>query len=843
MAQKYYSYEEDSVLFWKDQYKIEKYCNTILNYFNQKNKIVKIIFNNTTYPAVEGKYKPYTEEGYAYKFYDITLPEFDTFFLTDREKKLHIHSRIIFLKHELAHVIFSNLSRFSSIDNNKYVFNRIEDARVEELFCQKLKGNRSLFLRYAWNDYLNKKEAIENEDFNINNLADYIYFRIKNFPIYVWNKTESINSYTDIYNNIEKDIFADEDKYFSMLNFLPSNEKIFSELKNNFTSFKPSLLNKNEEEEEYEHVPEEILNNKDLSPLDQSCDTYSTEKEMDITNIYFNEDEDDDNLTIADELSNVSTSGNIEFDSILNTLNKIQDNKILSISDINKCKITPNEVDDALMINLPKFAEITQGIVLFQKNGINYYKKVVNENKKIISESIRFLTLKLQNRKEIKIKRLLTDGMIDEENITEIILNKEEPKAFLKNIRNINPESNIHVLIDISDSMSVWNIKMCIINAIILMEIARSLKIKYTFQMFTNVSSKFYKIRSRKNPFTVAHMLNLFKGSENKVYVALQEGYKTSLLLSELMYDPQQRKKRVYGYNLVTKSIYGNVPVIYYIKDVDEEISNYHANMLGNLYSHVNAIKTHFSNGTPEFQCVAQVVKMYQNKNNARNILFLINDGAYDTSFKERSSLIKFSNFVNQVYFDSMFLLPNNLDLLSLKIQQINMFKDMLNDNDELIQYIMYMKQHTDDKIWDNEYKISIIINQIINEILFVINDIINKKSFNYYSKYIITATYRNKTSYDLTKYIKEKYNDSDNDLIIKQLITNINNLYYNYFSINNIIYKKLIQNIRNQGWKVIGAGIRSESGLRYIGYGNFTSFKNEEDIKENFGKKLRKIF
>ena len=86
------------ISFWNDSMQIEGYCQGVLLYFNIEDVKINIRFSNSEISAEQDDDKIFT----------ILLPKIP--YIDDSNKDLknaHIYSRAVYLKHELAHIIFT----------------------------------------------------------------------------------------------------------------------------------------------------------------------------------------------------------------------------------------------------------------------------------------------------------------------------------------------------------------------------------------------------------------------------------------------------------------------------------------------------------------------------------------------------------------------------------------------------------------------------------------------------------------------------------------------------------------------------------------------------------------
>lgn len=781
--------DELQLNFWNNSSKIERFANGILSYFNEKNKRVSIEISH--YNEKPRCIKKGQKTDNVIELFEIKIPFVNSLlgYSEEYKKKFNLLSSI-FLKHELAHVIFSNFST----KENEYT-DLIEDARVEYHYSNVLKGNKRNFLTLNYFFYKQEKKKIE-EDFSFLNLAKYIKYSIAG--IRFWDKTsQSIKVYDEIYK-----------KYIDMLlsdNYLKAYEEIFSESFscNEETEIK-SIINanffKNGSNERFDNddsIAEEGL---EFQPKAKtSAEKYKMIEDYESIEDYEGElfEEDLEDLIFLD---NTISELNKDLLKQKNEINEIYDsfckNVVSKKNDPNlfELNIHPNDVNDSMQINFLNFFSYFTGFGFNQKKGLLFYNQVVAGNKKVINESVRFLKLKLQNKERIKFKRFLKEGEIDQENIHNLLIEKEEPRIFQRKIQQINPKSSIHVLMDISGSMGSTQLKMCIINTIILYEICKKVGIKFSFQMFTTIPSISFKARKRKNPITLRNILHLFKNQENDIYVTFS-GERFSTLLSECIHSKECLKKPV---DNIRFNSYIKKGIIFYMKNIEEAPSFIFERALGILIDKCSSLRK-LGGGTPEFECFAQTIKLHNNDKNKNKMLFLINDGNYDSSFASGI------NFTKDNYF---FQIEERDDISINEIVE-----------DKILSATTYLNYIKNDliEIADKNYHISV-TEKIISELYKIRSDNSYLNNFDYNMIF-------NSRRYILTEDQNFK-----------------NNIHLTYHN-STLIYRSFINNLRKRGWKIFGGGIKSSYGVRYIGKENFAIFEDETDIKKNFSKKLRNYF
>jgi len=805
-----FSIDESRINFWKNTSQITKFSNGVLKFFDIKNKKVNIDITYSTIPSVNTVSEIFDSN--IINFYYISLPNLSSLAMSEKQKFKEIFSRSIYLKHELAHVVFSD---FNWLNENKEIsrlINILEDARVEYLYSNVLKGNKRTFLQMNYFHYLRDKVKIETEEYNIINLLLFIKYSLDG--IRIWNKTEQIKEYDVIYKKYINKLLSLDNYKQAMLDIINEQEKNISE------------------EINITHSPQEYYAYGDINDgtsfnIDEDYKEYQKARFNNMSEIItINDEESIKEELFGEEYEDVDLISEIMKDDI----NEVRDAKGLlnniskkekEILDIDGFTISPYDVEDVITLNINKFFQYFKGMSLVTKQGTLAYRNIIIENKKVIDESVRFLKLKLQNKSRDKIRKFQLEGELDQENIQNIIIQKENPKAFLKRIKTINPKSSIHILIDISTSMNVNQLNMCIINAIILYEVAKKVGLKYSFQMFTSLPGKTFSVKERKDAIKLRTVLPLFKGHEQNIYISFVGNENTFYSLQKIINIPEY----FFGKNVHKVRFGGNKGIIYYIKGIEDELNPLYEKMLGNLFLKTAKIRSYLGGATPEFECFSQVIKLHKRDNSKNKILFLINDGHYDSSFANNKNSIE--TIINS--FDKFSYFENDKSLTNL-----NIYKTLK----ELHKFKQYIFEHKADFDIDN-FDLFYSINKYLIELQSIFTYILEIKEINIST---IAQEIKDKFS-DYEVYINSYNNNisiSKNDYKFNQ---KINEIFNSLTMPSHIIYKKLIDGLRLNGWKIFGGGIRSSSGISYIGYKNFAVFHDVQDIKDNFCKKLRNYF
>jgi len=885
-----------NVDFWKSTEKIKKYSYTILNYFGKTESTIKLEISFDFYDAWVSTL-PYDKS-----VYKISLPKIQTFFTDEKEKIRQIIGRGILLRHELSHIIFSDLIWMNNATSEFKIFcNFIDDARIEYLFGKTFNGAKAPFKKLAGIFYEQQKGKIETE-FSVINFSCYLNYKIRGFSfnntslVQLYNsvinnninvfKTEDIDLFKSAVEKAYKDIISKKEELLSdpntnvvnevPLNIPQSDEENNMEQDNDDTT---EVGQKSQEQEEDlsnnsndtkmgksndDTKPEKTSKEKEEGPSSKEEDNTDKEKKKELSKTKKDNDENDDpkdDDSEDEDFEDEKTQEDDFFDSLKEKVKKDnattedlfsyfdKDFVNIDIDSLLNYDFNVNDFSSSPILNLEKISKVMAGGVLRgkEKNGLQTYRVIVQANKKIINESVKYLKLKLQNRVINKKITFLTEGKIDQNNLKEIVLTKDVPRAFYQVINKITTGATINLLIDISTSMNVEDVKRAIVNAIIFTEISDALNIELNVYLFTSISST---LRIKPD--------------------AQIEYTKRVLNQSGVDYELQWSDTRKVAYIKVTNS--SNNAILYSLKDKNEKITINLKKNLGILFDNARNLRSRFGGSTPEFQSMVTIYKQNIN-NNKRNIVFLINDGGYDKSFldkinikdnnvgirteyTEEGSKVNINKIIGQIHlkiktikeliendeFNENFM-RNVIKDFEIKKQtnSILLQKEKTQINEQLTEYIDCLKKLIEafnkyDKyqIFNNERYIHSKLNASVftSDIYYILSAIDNQISFDGFRIDIVDGNDKIvvKTNLHLNK------NSS-------RISTTINNYFTYHFNSYDTIYRKFISFARNNKWDIFGIGINSSIGQKYIGHDNFMMFKHNEDIAKTFATKLREIF
>lgn len=180
--------ENLSIDFWKSEGQIINYCQGILSYIRPNN-----IYNITVaFREGEASVTPYGNNVYHIILPTIKIANDDTV------KLKNIVARTVFLRHELAHIIFTGKPTSSTIEEHK-IYNGFEDIRIENLFSQHLKGTYKLFenLIDSVSNMMSHKEVFDKVDLN----GFIVYCRLRQKHLAIREINDQVKAvYEEIYN-------------------------------------------------------------------------------------------------------------------------------------------------------------------------------------------------------------------------------------------------------------------------------------------------------------------------------------------------------------------------------------------------------------------------------------------------------------------------------------------------------------------------------------------------------------------------------------------------------------------------------------------------------------------
>lgn len=187
----------DSPEFWNDAYAISSYCNSLLGATGKSDYVVSIYIEDYDGRPRVG----YRREEQLNKF-SIFLPKIKDFYSNEALLEDDVKLRKAFLKHEVAHIIYSDMESYMEHHQNDtsdlmFLNNALEDVRIEWAFGKRFQGANDTFFDVQRKFFNRGKSKIEIDPPNIKNLAFYFMYRSKKFE---FDNTLSTEIYDKIFS-------------------------------------------------------------------------------------------------------------------------------------------------------------------------------------------------------------------------------------------------------------------------------------------------------------------------------------------------------------------------------------------------------------------------------------------------------------------------------------------------------------------------------------------------------------------------------------------------------------------------------------------------------------------
>lgn len=320
----------DSPAFWNDPFSISSYCNSILQSTKKENEEVSIIVSDyNTIPRVS------YENRNSINKYCIYLPKLKDFYIEENIQLEDIKLRKAFLKHELAHIIFSEMENYlehhaESTADIKMLANSLEDVRIENFFGKRFPGANDTFFDVQNKFYKKSKKSIENDKPSMRNLSLYFLYRSKRFefedtlPIRIYdaifeknknflslNGSEIVELLSKIKDDFQSEISSQKEEVEEYNDSIPDKEKVTiskDDLDNNFDQ-SDSEENSSGELEIEDDLP------KTKNPNMNSNEEDSEEDEEDSENSEDEEDSEDSESSNSEDSENEDSESNNSEDS------------------------------------------------------------------------------------------------------------------------------------------------------------------------------------------------------------------------------------------------------------------------------------------------------------------------------------------------------------------------------------------------------------------------------------------------------------------------------------------------------------------------------------------------
>lgn len=874
--------------FWTSRERISRYCTTMLKYFDKPDCEVVVTFNNRAFEVANKSGKSFT----------IEIPRIPICDSPEDYRK-HIYARSILLRHELAHTLFSDTNYMLKVKEQHDIdlcFRLIEDARVEYLFSLALRGSRVGFVNFN-GVFINEKkrqDVITSKIFT--QLGCYRYFLARSNDI-EFKKTPTIEKYEKIFQKYkwvlsDKDTKKVYDTYIKIADEVRDCEGVHvlnnksaietlvetvrrTNVKNPDDEFPTPPEVKDEEEKESPDIDDVIEESKEeepnipkpdveeiITPQTLQVDTDAVERTENYTEEEKNDDDDNTQEVteedIEEEEEEEDHAINVEEDNSEDTAISVLNNMIQGVArefDINDpfgyeitkdLKINPEMFPRALMFDLESLFNILNRN-MYNPKGRAKYSSEINFHRKTINEIVRFLSLKLQNRNRTHAISNQLEGDLDQDNLKEIVINSNDPHAFVRKIKTVSTNSRIVMLIDGSGSMLANQLYDALLAATIIAEACKRLKLQYEIAFFTQFSQKFLKTRAHVSALKFFNFMRTFAEDFEIRSITLEGGE-----LCKFEELTSKNNKNVEAFSIRDKdNSYGRAATVFVVKSAEKNHTFATECLLGNLLENISWVRGKFLNGgTPEFSAVINLYKRHK-KFQGNKILMILNDGAYDNG--EISPFMPYDEHQDRVVYSvrrANWTLKNKYDFerskeiaLAMVNYNLHVVEQMANDK----AFLHRTFEMTTRGIEEHEVKESAdALVALWKKAVEFIEEKMVKDLTQTVDETIYLDKENERVNIECKIYFDEKGEFYEIDCRASTgnyRVEGALSYSYNNEQVRNKIYAKVIDYMRNNGFTVCGFGIRADAGVHYIGRENFQVLNGSNDIAQNFSKKLMNIF
>lgn len=836
-----------SLEFWNSETQIKNYCDGILSHSGSDCKVTVRFSGTDAYVTTADK-----------KNFSITLPKTELI-VDDNLKLKNIIARTVFLRHELAHVLFTDFNLQDQVTSNGRVFNMFDDARIENLYSRKYKGTYRLFGALIKNIYNHDKNKLFIAHANIEDFSMYCRVREKGITPVIKNMAlESL--YGSLYKKYRY-IFHND--YQILIDGVKAIIKDFEEIEQDRKDAEQKEQEQEQEEtqqEETEPAEPEQTDEDETSETDDQTEQEPEEEDGEGSESDSDEEDEESGQADAEEETDESgdeqsdeddteTSGGSgdeeETDELQEMVDKVFSDvggdteepsldyaKILkdvaetkTTFDMDKYTFDPKDFKEAEVIEFDKISRYVMAQIETVKKGYkrtkngpkefrrvrsktisfnlpdaqNIYNSIVSQHKKTIVETINYLKLKLKIRTNDRILRHQIDGKLDQKNLKDILVNKNMPEVFYRAIKSLKTDSAFYFLIDFSSSMGSAEKKDAMVCCIILTEICKALNISYEIGLFASTYASIFPVANMENAELVK---NILSKNKNKIVQISTNG---------------KRK-----HSVILKHNDNDTNVVYRLKSIRDKHSAAAEQLLANVHSCPNIL----TGGTPEFESFLTIINGNKNKNTKKHV-FIINDGMIN-SIKEVAQLEH-----NRIF--NHHRLSYSIDEKMLKLYSKEKLTEILFT--ELKMALTGSQSVFEQNDWNIRYD--------------SLTKRYDKYSMDVYNQYLEILNNPSKHTYIIDMFKKDEARRLPNLPPDTELKLDLGKFFphgWEYFGVDsrNIesveIYRKAIEYAEKNGFDVHGFGIRSSYGKKYLGK-EFQVFENSKDIENSFAAKIRAIF
>ena len=894
----------DSENFWNDSYVISQYVNSILDSCNVTSPVGINIGAYDQNPQVQidtiwnENYSTYTP------YFRIILPKIKDFYVDPANKIWDIKLRKAFLKHEIAHVIFSEMETYKNhkkiSTHDEFILNNaLEDVRIEYKFGKKFHGANDNFFDVQKHFYEKTRKKIETAKISLEGLAFYFMYRSKKFA---FSNTPATEFYEKFYQKYK--------------NFLDLSA---AELQDLILQIKSDFLNEKQEQAEQKPEPqaqnnsgdesaEEENENQKQSEKTSNADEDSNESNSD-SDSSDGENDDEDSDTDSDESESAtgkdfsnslqdSMKDSIENEKksmeekLQNDESETPDSEVdmndsgeLAVMDmspatheeIESILAISNQMEDFLKLNSSTIKKYSSKIVDLSKycslvarktqtkKGVDRfetYEQIVAKNRKNISLLVNHFKLKFQQKRRNRVTLNREEGLINNQALYKMFDSSFDQKIFYNIEKSIVSKSDVTFLLDFSGSMSGNKIKNLLKSLIVLNEVFSKLEINFNVFSFNGMGKTSWKFDSKPEQVEILKAFSKYKNykptiKENEGYIYFTDTSSSFIHGSEMF--------GLIGRN--TKSNERKNILKLLLKSSSQK--NVNTSFFKNWRNII------FGGSTPEIQAVCGIYTQLEKQK-----LFIINDGQYDgvnlLSNESHDALNILNRNVSNYKISKIilkFLTDKKLNFKSIK--DFNFFTQNLIAS--IPYYFKYnsMKDYAEILFGIEGYKWR---STYVSPLLNILDKLIREAQVIKTEAYFKEGDYAIDIKINKNEEVSMKFIETAdfNSLLFKKnnivtpdgkklvysadSISNVADLwrvicYENYYSKklldacqdikpnnNSNTYKSLIQTMRNSGWDIWGIGIESNYGQDYLGKEFFTSVYNSKDITENLNKKVREI-
>jgi hypothetical protein len=895
----------DSADFWNDSYTISQYVNSILNSCNVTTPVGIYVSNYDTNPCVQiDKIWSQSLNDYT-NYYKILIPKIKDYYVDEKNKAWDIKLRKAYLKHEVAHIIFSDMQDYAQhrkiTTQDEFILNNaLEDVRIEYKFGKKFNGANDNFFDVQKHYFEKAKSNIENSKPSLNGLAFYFMYRSKKF---VFNNTPSVEIYENLYqkykNFIDLSLSELQDLILNLKNDFLGAVQSQSQPSNSDET--PSPKNDSDAEKSDDDSEKDSINdfsnesgsdaNDDLDSDSDSYDNSDYSNDDSTTNAEDSNETTDFSQQMADSMKESIEKEKEELEKSLQDSNlddtPIDDGELkvfevpsISNEEISKIYQIQNQGDVFLKFNPSSVKKYSSNIfdltdycnavarkpLKVKKNFREiFYESIVSQNRKNISLLVNHFKLKFQQKKRNKAAFNKEEGLIHNESLYKMFNSSFDQRIFYAVEKSIVTKSDISFLLDFSGSMGGTRVINLIKSLIVLNEVFTKLEIPFNVFSFSGGSPSHWKFDSK---IECNALVKAIQKNKNLKYTIRHDGV---IDTQEINFMGKQNIFALIGKNTRANERKNILKLI--LKNITSRhsISSFSKNFRSNI----------FGGSTPEIQAVCSIYSHL-----APQKLFIINDGQFDnislssndtedaiqilnkkvTNFKVMQYILKFlregkltfasikdySFFTNQLTYDFVYKISYSYST-AFRTKMLMSPTSSATDN---MDNFKIQKRLLCDMLLKLSRPTSVNKDSIENENL-KINVNVNAQE-----QVELKLTVKNKISpsiqlfSNIYDYVKKDFNvkfnfskteiTSYDDLFLLSCFENWEALLDSPSTVRSesgaYAYKALIQSMRNVGWDVWGIGIESNSGESYIGKENFTYIMNSKDLMENLNKRVKEI-